>query len=89
MREAKYLSILLEYPGVGNEYPNTRIITEVCYSDANKQWHIKYDHATQVEGGERKYFKSEYEDVVDIFCRTLELNVRSYTYCIDLHAEGG
>ena len=38
----------------------------MLYSDAKKQWHVKSDHATQVEGGDRKYFAPESEDVVDI-----------------------
>ena len=38
----------------------------MLYSDAKKQWHVKSDHATQVEGGDHKYFAPESEDVVDI-----------------------
>ena len=38
----------------------------MLYSDAKKQWHVKSDHATQVEGGDRNYFAPESEDVVDI-----------------------
>ena len=66
MWEAKYLGILLQKPGVGNEDINTRIIKEVLFSDAKKQWHVKVDHATQVQGGDHNYFASESEDVVDI-----------------------
>ena len=62
----KFLGVLLEYPGVGNEDVDTCIITEVLYSDAKNQWHVKSDHATKVEGDDRNYFASEYEGVVDI-----------------------
>ena len=64
--EANYPGILLDYPGVGNEYFDTLIITEVFYYYTKKQWHVEADHTNQLEGGDRKYFTYESEDVFDI-----------------------
>ena len=64
--EANYPGILLDYPGVGNEYFDTLIITEVLYSYTKNQWHVEADHTTQLEGGDHKYFTYESEDVFDI-----------------------
>ena len=64
--EVKYLGIFLEYPGVGDEDVDTHINTDVFYSDANKQWHVKYYHDNHVEGYDHNHFASESGDMVDI-----------------------